>query len=205
MSDTLRTLCSMNICKVDQCDKPIKSKDNVCSMHRARWSRHGTFDYVGRKPVPIKDSIEERIVRASDDECWAWAGYHNQGYAVLRRKIDGNIKVHRWVYAEYVGELIDGLVIDHACGKRGCLNPKHLRQITNRKNVENFTTPTRSHNTSGFRGVHFHRASGLWVASVNTSGRRIVSYHKTKEEAAKAAIELRLRHHTHNELDRLTG
>jgi len=106
------------------------------------------------------------------------------------------------MYQKYVGPLIDGLMIDHMCGNRGCVNPDHLRQVSNQANVQHFIKPVRSHNTSGYRGVHFHAASGLWVANVTVRGKRFLTYHKTIEEAAAAAVELRLKHHTHNDRDR---
>ena len=193
-------------CRVEDCGKAARKNDSLCSMHRARWSRNKTFNYVGHKLVDVDKSIMSRIVTAAGpDDCWSWTGYHANGYPVLRNRTLGNVKVHRRVYEKYVGPLVDGLVIDHACGNRGCLNPSHLRQISNQKNVENFTTEVRSHNSSGYRGVHFHKASGLWIGEVTAGGRKIVTYHKTVEEAAEAARQLRLKHHTHNELDRKTG
>lgn len=171
-------------------------------MHRARWHRHKTFEYVGRKRMSLDDRIEPRITRR-DDGCWSWRGWHNHGYALLSQKDGHHIRIHRWMYEKYVGPLVDGLVIDHICGNRGCVNPGHLRQITNQGNVEHFTKPVRSHNTSGFRGVRFHAHSGLWTASVMVKGKLYLTYHKTIEEAAEAAVELRRQHHTYNDLDRL--
>lgn len=189
-------------CEAPGCDKPRKTRDKLCSMHRARWSRHKTFDLVGHKPVPLSESIEARIERA--DGCWGWTGYYDMhGYAKLRRGKQ-NLVIHRWMYERHVGPLVDGLVIDHACGNTRCVNPDHLRQVSIKQNVEHFTAPLRSHNTSGYRGVTFHKPSGLWMARVKSGDQSHASYHRTAEEAAAAAQEARLALHTHNDLDRMS-
>jgi hypothetical protein len=40
-------------------------------------------------------------------------------------------------------------------------------------------------------GVYFHKASGLWMARVRVNGKDIVKYHKTKEAAGRAALDMR--------------
>lgn len=190
-------------CRAPGCAKPTKKRDTLCSMHRARWSRHQTFDRVGRI-VPLDGSIEAKVIRA-EQGCWEWSGAHDsKGYAKLRRGTQ-NIPIHRWMYEHHVAPLVDGMVIDHACRNPGCVRPDHLRQISVKENVEHFTTSLRSHNTSGYRGVSFHKPSGLWTARVKSGGVVRMTYHKTKEEAADAAVELRLAMHTHNDLDRASA
>lgn len=190
-------------CYVPDCEKRRKPERRYCSMHCARLSRNGTLDYVGNKPIPIEQAIEARVLRGPG--CWTWTGYVNRdGYAKLRRGKD-NISIHRWMYERMVGELVDGMVLDHACRNRGCVNPAHLRQVTTKQNVEHFTTAVRSNNTSGYRGVRFHRASGLWMASVKSGDVVQTTYHRGKLEAAKAAREMRLVMHTHNDLDIVRG
>lgn len=106
------------------------------------------------------------------------------------------------MFNKYVAPLDDDLVVDHACRNTGCLNPEHLRQISQQGNTEHFTTPTRSHNTSGYRGVSFHKSSGRWAARVTVKGVTRMTYHPTVEQAATAATQMRLEMHTFNDLDR---
>ena len=42
---------------------------------------------------------------------------------------------HRVSYYVHKGQLTEGLVIDHVCKNRKCVNPLHLREVTIRENV----------------------------------------------------------------------
>jgi hypothetical protein len=74
--------------------------------------------------------------------CWLWTGsLHPSGYGQfgLGRT---TVRVHRWVYEWFYGEPIgEGMVIDHICMVRRCVNPWHLREVTRAvSNVENTNT-----------------------------------------------------------------
>lgn len=107
---------------------------------------------------------------------------------------------HRIAYAlAHDGEIPDGKMIDHACHVRHCVNPMHLRAVTNKQNSENRSGPNSA--ASGYRGVQRY----LW-------GFRGVTRHNykhyytptvtTPEAANEAVIELRNRLHSNNILDR---
>lgn len=42
---------------------------------------------------------------------------------------------HRMSYRLFVGEIPDGLVIDHTCRNRACVRPTHLEPVTQGENV----------------------------------------------------------------------
>lgn len=69
------------------------------------------------------------------DGCWLWCGsIHANGYGKFR--FDGDIKyAHRVAYVLFVGVIPDGLVIDHLCRKRSCVNPSHLEPVTRGENT----------------------------------------------------------------------
>lgn len=69
------------------------------------------------------------------DDCWLFAGeITEKGYG--RVNIGGkNYGVHRLMYEELVGEIPQGLVIDHLCRVTQCCNPAHLEAVTNTENI----------------------------------------------------------------------
>lgn len=68
-------------------------------------------------------------------ECRLWTGHCNEkGYA----KIQFNRKsrrASRVAYELFVGPISEGLVIDHTCRRRNCVNPDHLEPVTQWINV----------------------------------------------------------------------
>ena len=67
--------------------------------------------------------------------CWLWTGESTEdGYASIERNRK-HIRVHRMVYEAVVGPIPSGLVTDHLCRVRACINPSHLEPVTR---LENF-------------------------------------------------------------------
>ena len=66
--------------------------------------------------------------------CWFWSGYkHRDGYGEYSG-CGHALAAHRVSYLFFNGPLIDGLVIDHICRVRECVNPAHLRQVSFEEN-----------------------------------------------------------------------
>ena len=84
----------------------------------------------------LQEPIERfKKLNSLQNGCMVWQGCLNKdGYGNfwMRTKF---VKAHRFAYEYYVGKILKGLVIDHICRNRACVNPKHLRQITSRQNV----------------------------------------------------------------------
>ena len=65
-----------------------------------------------------------------DSECLEWIGaIGNGGYGRV------TFLAHRLSYEMFKGPIADGMVLDHLCRNRKCVNPCHLEQVTQRENV----------------------------------------------------------------------
>jgi hypothetical protein len=134
--------------------------------------------------------------------CWLWtASTLPKGYG----KFSVGGKYGGWAYAHRVAyELMRGPIeefLDHryTCPKN-CVNPDHLRPATKKQDAENLTGPY-STNKCGVRGVCWTK--GKWQVVVKHHGK---NYYGGRfivlAEAEAAAIALRNRLFTHNDLDR---
>lgn len=89
------------------------------------------------EPERLKRAFEKRVDRTGD--CWIWTGYVNpNGYGQLGTILQGKkdtILAHRLSWMLFRGPLVEGLVIDHLCRDRRCVNPEHLELVTNTENV----------------------------------------------------------------------
>ena len=108
------------------------------------------------------DLLPRRVaakVVVSDSGCWLWTGSktHN-GYASA--KVEGDrVRVHRYAYERAFGPIPVGLVVDHLCFTRECINPDHLEVVTQAENLR------RSRERYGLRVTCSH---GHPYDSVNT-------------------------------------
>ena len=69
------------------------------------------------------------------DGCMIWTGWVTRnGYAGF---FNGTKKVyaHRWNYERVKGPIPEGLVLDHLCRNRKCVNPDHLEAVTVQQNT----------------------------------------------------------------------
>lgn len=70
------------------------------------------------------------------NNCWIWTQHLNwNGYAIIRYK-NKDWRAHRLSYM-LIGKksLTGGLVLDHLCRNRSCINPNHLEEITHEENL----------------------------------------------------------------------
>ena len=80
--------------------------------------------------------IFSRVDILGPDDCWEWRGPRSVGgYGVTHLRDMTTVQVHRLSYSVMVGAIPSGLVIDHLCRNRACVNPHHLEPVTDRVNV----------------------------------------------------------------------
>lgn len=94
----------------------------TCSL--ARWR-------AGHVPRTFVEMVWARIERDAASGCWLWVGSRaTNGYGRW-----SNLLAHRLVYELLVEPIPVGLVLDHLCRVRPCVNPAHLEVVTLAENV----------------------------------------------------------------------
>jgi hypothetical protein len=86
---------------------------------------------VARSTTPAPDRFWPKVVQQG--ECWQWIGAtmpNGYGRFGLGVKQAGTVLAHRWSYEHLVGPILGGLVIDHLCRNRACVNPQHMEPVT---------------------------------------------------------------------------
>ena len=84
---------------------------------------------------PMTESAFWSKVTRLDGGCWTWNGTLDRyGYGSFRVRVGGRIRrqfiAHRFSYELVVGTIPEGLVLDHRCRNRMCVNPDHLERYS---------------------------------------------------------------------------
>ena len=173
------------------CEITLITREQLAMMQAGL--RELTQTSNGWPRIPKPSQFAQRVVLTDQGECWAWSGQIDQlGYARIHNKY-GTTYAHRMAYELMVGAIPDGMELDHVCRNRGCVNPEHLRPCTRSENLRN--TGKMRTNTSGFKGVSWHKAERKWTARITLHRKgKTLGYFDTPEEAyaayCKAAKEL---------------
>lgn len=196
----------MRKCSVENCAGGVKVHLGMCSKHYQRWYRYGTTVHPANNPERIRQRILEKVVVTRALGCWEWQGtISTKGYGRIYAYGKPQ-QVHRLAYKLYIGDVPEGMVVDHKYVSQGCprhcVNPEHLQAVTSKENQENLSG-ARKNNSSGFRGVHQDKRTKLW------SGRLDHNYKTfskggftTPEEANVWVVNKRNELYTNNYADR---
>jgi hypothetical protein len=118
-----------------------------------------------QRPVPDcacgsdhKHIIASMIGR-TDSGCWEWTGLLSpDGYGDITHA-GRRWRAHRLSYIAFVGPIPEGLVLDHLCRNKVCVNPAHLDPTTSRINVLRGIGPS----AKNFRKTNCIRGHALQV------------------------------------------
>ena len=70
------------------------------------------------------------------NDCIVWQGALIEGYGrIYKDKNHRFTRVHRVMYEAIKGKIPKGLVLDHLCRNRACVNVDHLEAVTDRVNL----------------------------------------------------------------------
>lgn len=86
----------------------------------------------------------EKVDKRGPKDCWEWLGATANGYGQIRWGPPPSHKreqAHRVSYALARGAIPEGLVIDHLCKNRPCVNPAHLEVVTVKENTARGDSP----------------------------------------------------------------
>src|SRR5699024_10094898 len=121
------------ICSFPGCGRQHNSK-GLCAPHGAMQRSGQQLRPLQKRTGPIKRPDIDRFtgkVKKLDNECHEWTGGKTSGgygvfTAVMEQMEQKKEMAHRWAYEYYVGQIPDGLDIDHLCRNRVCVNLDHL-------------------------------------------------------------------------------
>lgn len=101
------------------------------SMRRVCKPRHL---WAPITPKPPEDRFWPKVRKS--DGCWEWTSkrYPN-GYGCFFIAGKRSVGAHRFSYELAKGPIPKGLVIDHLCRNKACVNPAHLEAVTNSTNI----------------------------------------------------------------------
>lgn len=128
---------------------------------------------------PWKGTLKRKVIRK------------NARVDIVHRNCDDYPKVffrgvsttaHRIAYIMYHGYIPDGMEIDHINRNKSDYRIVNLRAVTRKVNMEN--RGLMKNNTSGFKGVVFHKEQQKWFGRKMRGGiRKTTAYYSTPEEA----------------------
>lgn len=86
----------------------------------------------------LKTHWRDSIRLDPEKGCWEWLGSLNSaGYSstAIRKLAPGESMGHRVSYIVVYGKPPKGMVLDHLCEVKHCINPEHLEAVTQKENL----------------------------------------------------------------------
>jgi len=161
----------MKVCSIDGCIRSAEHKDDgrrgMCSIHYTRNRKHGDPLREWRPSTPAIDWLRAHSDYKGDD-CLKWP-FHtgDDGYGRAHHPSDGRLTTAAFLMCEIAHGPRPGARHEcgHSCGngKRGCVNPNHLRWLT----------PTQNQRERAVHGTS-NRGERQWMARLTEADVRAI-------------------------------
>lgn len=141
---------------------------SIAKVTNKRWGHTAgsPFRYLRGHNRKSKQ-IEDYIIPEPNSGCHLWIGGLSQGGYGKKKHFGRNWYAHRLIYELEHGEIPNGLMLDHLCRIRSCVNSKHMEVVTNKENILRGIGPAALH----ARKKNCPKCSGPYTK--DTKGNRI--------------------------------
>lgn len=143
--------------------------------------------------MEVKAADEKRLwgyIDVSDTkDCWNWIGKATNSVGYGRLHWQGKVQyAHRVAYMVEIGDIPDGLTIDHLCRNTYCCNPAHLEAVTMAENIRRAAAVNHSHCSKGhkFESGSYYLGKHGKVCKMCSHNKAVAAY-AANREAEKAA------------------
>jgi hypothetical protein len=143
------------------------------------------------------DVMDQRISPCPTTGCWLWMLSGVDGYGRTSHK-GRLVLAHRMFWTAQNGDIPAGMVLDHVCRTRACVNPDHLRVVTPRQNTLENSIGFAAVNTAktacpecGSEYTPTNRTSGKagrWCAKCNKRQKALSYYNKYASSNPKSEV-----------------
>lgn len=173
-------------CKIDGCGNRAR-KRGWCEKHYGRWRTHGDPDIVNKEHHGYSKHILYKVWKGMKARCYNPndIGYHNYGGRGIIVCDEWKNSAKAFVEWAFKNGWEKGLQIDRR-DNDGNYAPENCGFITYTENIHNCRL-IRNTNTSGYRGVCFHKRHKKWMASIRINDNlKHLGYFNSPELAAMA-------------------
>lgn len=185
-------------CTIVGCQRKLLCK-GLCNTHYIRLRKYGDLDHC-EHAFTVPDKLNKFSERTSSG-CLVWTGNINSGGYGLIKVNNKTASAHRVIWEYYRGVVPKGLVVDHICRVRHCVDVEHMQVVTYEQNMENLGA-AHADSKSGIRGVWKSPTGKKWVARVQGTRAKYLGTFATKEAASEAVLAYRNSVYTNNLVDR---
>lgn len=162
-------------CSVPDCSREHHAK-GYCSMHHLRWKKWGDPQVTYGHHPPTSHRFWSKVNKqgsmppqsVAPGLCWEWIGAKTPGGYGQFWLNPKKVVSHRFAYEQLVGEIPEGLQLDHLCRNRACVNPEHLEPVTQQVNIlRGFSIATANRLKTHCPHGHLYSAENTYIHPKN--------------------------------------